>query len=201
MCLLLVNRLLKKRFFICTFRTNLRILSLPVQRPKISSWWLQGSAKQAACQSCICNRRQQWKKALLFTSTNSWNNQAKTFPDSDLRFLVKHLPLLSVQTVPGTTRSHSLSPYSTRSIINGDDNDNYRYFKGKHWQRDTLGIAVGITLGSWYPVGYFLWTDFCKRMLQHGTEMQFFLLYQFYWSWMKQILWIFWLTSCTQQWH
>lgn len=65
----------------------------------------------------------------------------KCSPNQTLRFLIKHLPLLSVQTVHGTTRSHSLSPYSTRSIINDDDNDNYKYFKDKHWQRDTLGIV------------------------------------------------------------
>lgn len=109
-----------------------------------------------------------------------------------LRFLIKHLPLFSVQTVPGTTRPHSLNPYSTRSIIN-DDNDNYKYFKEKRWQRDTLGIVekVCILWGIFYEQ---IFAKGCYNMEQNcnfsccinSTEVEC----------LQQILWIFWLTSC-----
>lgn len=82
----------------------------------------------------------------------------KYSPIQTSRFLIKHLPLFSVQTVPGTTRSHSLNPCSTRSIIN-DDNDNYKYFKEKHWQRDTLGIVEKVCI---------LWGIFYEQIFAKG---------------------------------
>lgn len=112
------------------------------------------------------------------TPRGSWNHYSSVtqIPETTkqkcsliqtLRFLIKHFPLFSVQTVPGTNRSHSLSPYSTSSIIKDDDSDNCKYLKEKHWKKRYIRHCRR----SFYPVGYFLWTDFSKRMLQHGTEI------------------------------
>lgn len=43
--------------------------------------------------------------------------------------------------------------------MNDDDNDNYKYFKEKHWQRDTSGIVGKV---------FILWDIFYEEIFAKG---------------------------------